>query len=61
MQKLLLEGVNSVTPEKWQNFVNHVIREEGKFWNVNNRIDELVDRIPEIIIDVSTDSSSESE
>ncbi|XP_051158574.1 uncharacterized protein LOC127279959 [Leptopilina boulardi] len=61
VKKLLLEGINRVTSENWQSCVRHVIREEEKFWNIDHRIDELVDRIPAIVINVSVDSSSESE
>jgi len=43
VQKLLHEGVKRVTPQMWKNYVNHVIKEENKFFELDFIIDELLE------------------
>lgn len=31
----------------WTNFVGHVVKEEEKFWNIDNITDEVMDAEPE--------------
>lgn len=46
VQKLLNEGVEHVTPNMWNNFVEHVVKEEDKFWEVDFISDELLEDEP---------------
>lgn len=66
VQELLKRGVELVTPEMWTNFVEHVIKEEDKFWKIDNITDDFMDEEPEegarhilTIGDTSSDSDSD--
>ncbi|XP_022183156.1 uncharacterized protein LOC111042762 [Myzus persicae] len=39
---LMNEGVNKVTPEMWKNFIGHVVKEEEKSWELDNKVDESI-------------------
>jgi len=43
VKKLLIDGVNQCTSEMWKNFVQHTIKEEDKFWDVDFVIDKIMD------------------
>lgn len=45
-QSLLREGIEQVTPNMWSNFVNHVMKEEDKCWEIDFLSDELLDNEP---------------
>ena len=32
VEKLVLEGIDSITPQDWQNCIRHVIEQENYFW-----------------------------
>ncbi|CAI6373406.1 unnamed protein product [Macrosiphum euphorbiae] len=66
VKELLKRGVELVTPEMWTNFVGHVIKEEEKFWKIDNITDDFMDEEPEegarhilTIGDTSSDSDSD--
>jgi len=42
VKKLVIEGVNEYGPEKWKNFVSHVINEEKRFWNIDFVVEEVM-------------------
>jgi len=44
--ELIKKGVENVTSEMWTKFVRHVIKEEDKFWNIENLTDEILDKEP---------------
>ncbi|XP_060855338.1 uncharacterized protein LOC132933017 [Metopolophium dirhodum] len=43
VKKLLIDGVNQCTPEMWKNCVEHVIKIEDRFWNVDITVDDVMD------------------
>jgi len=43
VQKLLHEGVELVTPEMWKNCINHVIKEEDKFFEIDFITEEFLE------------------
>lgn len=62
--ELLTKGVDNVTPEMWTNFVGHVIKEEEKFWNIENLTDEILDEEPDEerhILTIGTGDTSSSD
>jgi len=67
VQKLLHEAVERITPQMWKNYVNHIIKIEDKFFELDFIIDELLEaEFPEPnalhIVTLSGDiSDSESE
>ena len=52
------EAFSAVTPENWQNYVNHAIKEEKKCWNLDGLMDDVVENF---IISVGGESDSDSE
>ena len=63
MKRLVHEGFDIVTPERWAKLVEHVIKVEEKFWEADGLHE---DAIEEFIIcvggsDSESDSDSKSE
>lgn len=59
---LLRQAADLVTPQKWQNYVRHVIAEENKFYNFDKKVDEDEDEGRLIIsICANSDESSSDE
>lgn len=54
VKKLLKEGLNQITAEKWQNCIGHVKKEEKKYGSLDDNIDNTVDSF---IINTTEDSS----
>lgn len=48
-------AVNSVTAESWQQFIEHVIKEENRMWDLDTRIDVTVEPL---LIDLGANDSS---
>lgn len=40
VKKLLIEGVDRVSPDMWKNFISHVVKEEEKAWKLDPMIDD---------------------
>ncbi|XP_008181501.1 uncharacterized protein LOC103307625 [Acyrthosiphon pisum] len=58
---LLKDAVEHVTSEMWTNFVDHVMKEEDKFWKIDHLSDEIFDaEIGEHTGDISSDSDDEN-
>ncbi|XP_062532866.1 uncharacterized protein LOC134201642 [Bombyx mori] len=59
MKKLLQEGIQRVSADKWRNCVDHVIKVEDNFYsNIDNMIEYTIDSF--IINTADSDSSDES-
>jgi len=52
VKNLLIEGINRVDAEMWKNFIRHTKKEEVKFYEVDDIIDEILSA-------KKTDSSSD--
>lgn len=59
VRKLLEEGVERVTPVMWKNFINHVTKEEDKFWQIDVLSDELFDEQESHVLTITGDTSSD--
>jgi len=59
VKQLLIEGVESVTAENWQNFEDHIIKEETKFWEIDNIVDDFIDDEYTCTFNVRTSSDSD--
>jgi len=65
--ELLKKGVEHVTPEMWENFVEHVKKVEEQFWDIENITDSVMDKQPEeedrhvLMIGTGDTSSSDSD
>lgn len=42
VKNLLLEGIKRVDADMWKNFINHTKREEIKFYEIDNIIDDTL-------------------
>jgi transposase len=54
VRQLLVAGLATVSPDKWKNVINHVIREEEKAWN----LDQLNEATVENFIIATGDSDT---
>lgn len=65
VQELLKRGVEHVTPEMWTNFVGQVIKKEKKFWDIDDTIDEVIEKdrkeVARPILTLGTDSTTDSD
>ncbi|KAE9523362.1 hypothetical protein AGLY_016310 [Aphis glycines] len=65
VQELLKQGVEHVTQEMWTNFVEHVVKEEHKFWKIDFITDEILEKEPaegdQHILTIGTGDTSGSE
>lgn len=65
VQDLLKRGMKHVTAEMWTNFVGHVVKEEEKFWDIDNITDEIMDAESygegRHILTIGTGSTTESD
>lgn len=43
VKQLLEDGVNQCTPEMWNNFVEHTLKEEDRFWRVDLTVDDVME------------------
>lgn len=59
VKQLLVEGVKSVTAENWRNFEDYTIKEEAKFWEIDNIVDEYIDDEYNCTFNVDTSSDSD--
>ncbi|CAK9810934.1 hypothetical protein ANTPLA_LOCUS6733 [Anthophora plagiata] len=41
---MLMEGIDHVSKEHWQNFIQHTIKEEERFVEIDQIVDEINDR-----------------
>ena len=57
VKRLLVEAVQSITSEQWQKCIKYVIeKEQPRFWDVDNSMEEVVD----VVINLGSDDSSDS-
>ncbi|KAE9522154.1 hypothetical protein AGLY_017414 [Aphis glycines] len=58
VKKLLEEGVERVTPDMWKNYVDHIIKVEEKFWQVDYISNELLDaEVTSHVLTITGDTS----
>lgn len=66
VQELLIRGVEHVTTEMWTDFERHVMKEEGKLWDIDFISDAFLDEQPEhdarrLLKIETSDTSSDSD
>ncbi|KAL4154003.1 hypothetical protein QTP88_001836 [Uroleucon formosanum] len=57
VKKLVIEGINECGPEKWKNFVSHVIDEEKRFWDIDFVVEEVMDNLGDCVMTITGDTS----
>ncbi|XP_060855586.1 uncharacterized protein LOC132933295 [Metopolophium dirhodum] len=61
VNNLLTEGINRVDAEMWKNFISHTKKEEDKFYEVDNIIDEVLSAEKTDLLMTITGHTSSSE
>lgn len=59
VKNLLIEGIERVDQVMWKNFIEHTKKEEKKFWDVDNIVDEvLAAEVSNLRLTITGDTSS---
>ncbi|XP_050056134.1 uncharacterized protein LOC126549801 [Aphis gossypii] len=62
VKKLLIEGIDRVDAQMWKNFISHTKKEEVKFYEVDNIIDEMLSaEKDDLVMTITGDTSSETD
>uniref|UniRef100_A0A2S2PF27 Tc1-like transposase DDE domain-containing protein n=1 Tax=Schizaphis graminum TaxID=13262 RepID=A0A2S2PF27_SCHGA len=63
VKNLLIEGITRVDVEMWKNFISHTKKEETKFYEVDNIIDEILsaEKSDDLTMTITGDTSSETD
>lgn len=61
MKNLLVEGVENVTTEMWKNFISHTIKEEEKFWTIDDTVDELTAERNNLIMTIGNNDTEDDD
>lgn len=63
VKNLLIEGIKRVDAEMWKNFISHTKKEETKFYEVDNIIDEVLSAeiSDDLTMTITGDTSSETD
>jgi len=61
VKKSLIEGINLVDAQMWKNFISHTKKEEVKFYEVDNIIEEMLSAEKEDLLMTITGDTSSSE
>ncbi|CAI6377542.1 unnamed protein product [Macrosiphum euphorbiae] len=62
VKKLLVEGIDRVDSQMWKNFISHTKKEEIKFYEVDNIIDEMLSaEKDDLLMTITGDTSSETD
>jgi len=62
VKKILIEGINRVDAQMWKHFISHTKKEEIKFYEVDNIIDEMLSaEKDDLLMTITGDTSSETD
>jgi len=61
VHKLLIDGVEHVTPNIWKNFVEHTIKEENKFWEKDFIVNDVMENMGSTVISITDETYSDSD
>jgi len=53
VQKLLIDGVQRITPDMWTDFISRTIKEEDKLYDLEFITDEILDEASDVTRDIS--------
>jgi len=59
--KLLIDGVERVTPNMWKNFVEHTIKQEDKFWEIDFIVYDVMENMGSTIMTITGETDSDSD
>ncbi|KAL4104685.1 hypothetical protein QTP88_019968 [Uroleucon formosanum] len=58
---ILNSAIERVTSENWQNFIQHVIKEEEKMTEVDRNMDEIIDNLEPCVLTITGETSDSSD
>lgn len=59
VKNVLIESIERVDQVMWKNFIEHTKKDEKKFWDIDNIIDEvLVAKVSNLTMTITGDTSS---
>ncbi|XP_022180471.1 uncharacterized protein LOC111040765 [Myzus persicae] len=61
VKNLLVEGVDKVDATMWKNFISHTIKEENKFWTLDDTIDDLTAEQDSIIMTIGNSDTEDDD
>lgn len=57
VHKLLRDGIDLCTAEKWKNFIRHVQKEEERFWEIDFVVDDGLENIRSTVVTITRESA----
>ncbi|XP_026819035.1 uncharacterized protein LOC113557674 [Rhopalosiphum maidis] len=60
VHKLLIDGVERVTPNMWKNFVEHTIKQEDKFWEIDFIVYGVMENMGSTVMTITGETDSDS-
>lgn len=61
VKKLLVEGVDEVDSQMWKNFISHIVKEENKFWTMDDIVDELTAEQHPVVMTIGQSDSEDDD
>ena len=61
VHKLLIDGVERVTPNMWKNFVEHTIKQEDKFWEIDFIVYDVMENMGSTVMTITGETDSDSD
>lgn len=61
IHKLLRDGIDQCTPEMWKDFIQHTIKEEITFWEIDFVVEEVMENMGSIVMTITDKTSSDSD
>lgn len=62
VKNLLHEGIDHVSPDMWKNFIRHTKKEEEKFWEVDDIVDDILSAETEpVVMDINSSEEASSD
>ncbi|KAF8792007.1 hypothetical protein HNY73_003659 [Argiope bruennichi] len=60
LKDLTINGLLNVTKNEWKSFCDHVKKVEKKYWEIDNLVEQTIDKINFVVGDDSDDSEATS-
>jgi hypothetical protein len=58
VKTLLCDGVERVTPQMWKDFINHVTKEEDRFFQIDFISEEILESETSHVLTITGDTSN---
>lgn len=61
VHKLLHDGIERCTPEMWKDFIQHTIKEEYTFWEIDFVVEEVMENMGSIVMTITDNTSTSTD